>query len=233
GKNCRLALGVKSNIVAKGKVFEGCGPEDKLHTVALGVNNVCVSVDEFICDDALLPIPVGDELVTVCNAHKSHVAWPKEFVLKNVKVSSQKIVEGFHCKEKDINQSKTGESSSNLQGSIDSFKEALQFMLPNENDHVRFPLGKDFLGGDNGDEFSYLPKSDIIDACNVETLEVINIIAYELQETKGKRFAFIPFNPGNHWILIATDLACMDVFWLDSLHGEPDHDLKIIVNTLV
>ncbi|KAF5187550.1 hypothetical protein FRX31_022863 [Thalictrum thalictroides] len=106
------------------KRHQGCGPEDKLHTVVLGVNNVRVSIDEVIYDDVLLHIR-GDELVTVRNVHKSHVAWPKEFVLKDV-------------------ESKTGESSSNLQVSIDSFKEALQFMLPNENDQ-RFPLENIFL----------------------------------------------------------------------------------------
>lgn len=86
GKPCKLALNSRTNIVAKGCVFERVGPDDKVHHKHLGENYVRVSVDTVYTPDAPLPVPCGDELVTVMNAHNSHVAWPKEFVIVDAEV---------------------------------------------------------------------------------------------------------------------------------------------------
>ncbi|KAF9607735.1 hypothetical protein IFM89_000082, partial [Coptis chinensis] len=84
--SCSLAVGSKSNIVAKGKVYVELGPETKLHNVPLGPNNARVSVDKILegKDHVALPIPVRDELVILKDALGSQVAWPKHLVLKGI-----------------------------------------------------------------------------------------------------------------------------------------------------
>lgn len=83
-----------TNIVAKGTRFERKGDQDRVHNVLLGANHVRVSVDEVFKENALLPVPVGDELVTVQSARGSQVAWPKDFVLNDIEVKTY-IVAGL------------------------------------------------------------------------------------------------------------------------------------------
>ncbi|KAF9600660.1 hypothetical protein IFM89_011243 [Coptis chinensis] len=81
-----LQFGVdfKSNVVAKGIVYEELGPETKLHNVPLGQYNSHVAVGKILegKEQALLPVPVGDKLKFVEDAIGSHVAWPRELVVK-------------------------------------------------------------------------------------------------------------------------------------------------------
>ncbi|KAK9286751.1 hypothetical protein L1049_015155 [Liquidambar formosana] len=79
GKLCSLAVGSLTNVVARGMVVESMGPT--VHSIPLGDKNVRVAIDFAIDGNALLPIPVGDELVTVKQAIGSHVAWPKMLVV--------------------------------------------------------------------------------------------------------------------------------------------------------
>lgn len=83
-KNCWLALESKENIVAKGFVFAKVGVDEKIHTVALGDANVRVSISVALDGGALLPVPVGDEYITVESAIGVPVAWPKELVITEI-----------------------------------------------------------------------------------------------------------------------------------------------------
>ncbi|KAF9621617.1 hypothetical protein IFM89_024563 [Coptis chinensis] len=85
GLSCSLAVGSKSNIVAKGKVYVELGPETKLHNVPLGPNNARQTVDKILegKDHVVLPIPVH-EMVILKDALGSQVAWPKHLVLKGI-----------------------------------------------------------------------------------------------------------------------------------------------------
>lgn len=51
-----------------------------VHGVPLGEGNIRVAIDTALDEQALLPIPVTEELVTVGQAVGSHVAWPKHLV---------------------------------------------------------------------------------------------------------------------------------------------------------
>ncbi|KAL6178970.1 hypothetical protein ACLB2K_050486 [Fragaria x ananassa] len=80
---CRLAVDTVENIVAIAKVIDVGGESSNqlLHGVPLGENNMRVSVIRAIEGDALVPIPVRDEILTVDDAVGSCVAWPKDLVV--------------------------------------------------------------------------------------------------------------------------------------------------------
>ncbi|KAF5185314.1 hypothetical protein FRX31_025098, partial [Thalictrum thalictroides] len=104
----------------------------------------------------------------------------------------------------------------NAQSSFDSFEETLHLMYPNETDHIKFPIGKDVFAGEDM-EFGYIPKRNILDVCQMKDLDLDILIVY-------MRF---------HFVLIVVDLSHLDVYWLDSLHGEPQSELKILVNNVL
>lgn len=70
------------NKVAFGMVFSFEGElSQKIHGRPLPVDCLRVSVDGCIKPEALLPVPVPDEMVTVEEALGSHVAWPKDLII--------------------------------------------------------------------------------------------------------------------------------------------------------
>lgn len=82
-KSSKLAVGNTNNIVAKGVMLENNDPNMIVHVVPLAVVDIHVAVNIAIKRDAFLPRPVGDGLVLVSHAIRSHVAWPKQFVILN------------------------------------------------------------------------------------------------------------------------------------------------------
>lgn len=52
----------------------------KVHGIDIPIGHKCVSVDGIIQADALLPVPVRDELVTVRDALGSFLPWPEELI---------------------------------------------------------------------------------------------------------------------------------------------------------
>lgn len=80
-------MGSGEHIVAHGTMFERVGPDEKIHTVLLGPDNVRVSVDFVIDESALLPITSGGvDATTVGEALGHHLPWPKKLVLVDYKV---------------------------------------------------------------------------------------------------------------------------------------------------
>ncbi|KAK9277312.1 hypothetical protein L1049_006852 [Liquidambar formosana] len=79
-KPCKLAVGTINNIVAHGTVFDRESPDEKIHTVMLGESYRRVSVNYVLSPNALLPVPIPDEMTTLRDAHKSYVAWPKDLI---------------------------------------------------------------------------------------------------------------------------------------------------------
>ena len=74
-------------IVAEGLVFEKVGPNDTVHHVSLGEDNVRVSIDIVHNPNANLPVPVvSADMITLKDALNSQVAWPKKYVLLDVEV---------------------------------------------------------------------------------------------------------------------------------------------------
>lgn len=80
GKSCRLAVGSIDNVVSHGTIIEVDAVNHTVHGVPLGEGNIRVAIDTALDEQALLPIPVTGELVTVGQAVGSHVAWPKRLV---------------------------------------------------------------------------------------------------------------------------------------------------------
>ncbi|XP_040374554.1 uncharacterized protein LOC121052766 [Rosa chinensis] len=79
GKKCKLAVDTKDNIVAMGTVIMLDG---LIHGVPLGAENIYISIDVPIKEDANLPIPnESAEIFTVKQATGTHVAWPRHLVL--------------------------------------------------------------------------------------------------------------------------------------------------------
>ncbi|XP_040368009.1 uncharacterized protein LOC112180636 [Rosa chinensis] len=80
---CELAVDRVDNIVAIGTIIQvNVASSDQLiHGVPLGNENMRVSIVRAIVDDALLPIPVKDEIVTVSDAIGTCVAWPRNLVV--------------------------------------------------------------------------------------------------------------------------------------------------------
>ncbi|KAF9598801.1 hypothetical protein IFM89_031469, partial [Coptis chinensis] len=206
GRSCSLAVDFNSNVVAKGIVYEELGPETKLHNVPLGQYNSHVAVGKILegKEQALLPVPVGDKLKFVEDAIGSHVAWPRELV---VKANQDKI--GQPSKSKGEKTKSAGHSKgSDL---CTSFGAMIGTII--QSGQLKFPYGQE-LFGDNI-EFSYIETNDVKDVCNLESVESPCMVAY---------MSF-------HWIVIVIDLSSMDVYWLDSLHGKCTGDMEIIINT--
>lgn len=80
GKSCKLAVGSINNVVSHGTIIEVDAANHTVHGVPLGEGNIRVAIDASLDEQALLPIPVTEELVTVGQAVGSHVAWPKHLV---------------------------------------------------------------------------------------------------------------------------------------------------------
>ncbi|KAF9623081.1 hypothetical protein IFM89_036478 [Coptis chinensis] len=259
GRSCSLAVDFKSNVVAKGIVYEELGPETKLHNVPLGQYNSHVAVGKILegKEQALLPVPVGDKLKFVEDAIGSHVAWPRELV---VKANKDNI--GQPSKSKGEKTKSAGHSKgSNL---CTSFGAMIGTII--QSGRLKFPYGQE-LFGDNI-EFSYIETNVVKDVCNLESVESPCMVAYmrclyekfvcsrdgylfvnpavfsvvdskektklvldRLREANMNEIVFIPYNPCFHWIVIVIDLSSMDVYWLDSLHGKCTGDMEIIINT--
>ena len=69
----------KENKVAFGMVYPSVDRE-KVHGIDIHDDHKCVSVDGLIKPDALLPVPIRGEMVTVRDALGSFVAWPEELI---------------------------------------------------------------------------------------------------------------------------------------------------------
>ncbi|XP_058195235.1 uncharacterized protein LOC131311701 isoform X1 [Rhododendron vialii] len=89
-QQCRLAVGSVNNIVALGTMFWKSGPNELLHTVPLGEDHMRVSIDVVKVKDALLPIPISEEVATVGDAVGWFVAWPKDLIFFAPEVASKK-----------------------------------------------------------------------------------------------------------------------------------------------
>lgn len=68
------------NKVAFGFAFSRDGFCDFIHGKAMPPGCLRVSVDGFIREEALVPVPVVGEIETVLQAVGSHVAWPEELI---------------------------------------------------------------------------------------------------------------------------------------------------------
>lgn len=77
-----MAVDNVQNKVAFGAVFPPHGQfGEKIHGKIMPPGCLRVSVEGYIKEDALIPIPVPGEIETVLQAVGSHVAWPEELIV--------------------------------------------------------------------------------------------------------------------------------------------------------
>lgn len=95
GNECKLAVGPMDNIVAIGTFVEVVIESSKqtIHGISLGEENARVSIIRTIVDDAKLPFPINDEIITVRDAIGTCVAWPKNPIVPPP--TAQKVI--FSC----------------------------------------------------------------------------------------------------------------------------------------
>ncbi|KAL6276925.1 hypothetical protein ACE6H2_020526 [Prunus campanulata] len=86
GKECKMAFGIKANLVASGTIVEINVLNQLVHNVPLGEGNIRVAVNCALQGDSPLPIPVKGVLETVGDAIGSQVAWPQDLIVFGDKV---------------------------------------------------------------------------------------------------------------------------------------------------
>ncbi|KAM5579715.1 hypothetical protein ABKV19_009475 [Rosa sericea] len=83
GKECQLASGSINNVVAIAKIIEVNDESNSqlIHGVPLGEGNKRVLIVRSLVDEAKLPFPIKDEIVTVRDAIGTYVAWPENMII--------------------------------------------------------------------------------------------------------------------------------------------------------
>ncbi|KAL8090932.1 hypothetical protein AgCh_040125 [Apium graveolens] len=78
-RSCELSVNTIDNKVAFGMVYPG-KDKKKVHGIDIPLGHKCVSVDGLLKPDALLPVPVPGEMVTVRDALGSFLTWPEGLI---------------------------------------------------------------------------------------------------------------------------------------------------------
>ncbi|KAL8099890.1 hypothetical protein AgCh_032225 [Apium graveolens] len=95
GSVCRLDVGSLSNIVACATIDEVRVPEGHektIHGVSLGEKNARVSITKVIQGDAKIPFPIGDEILTVQEAMRTFIAWPRNMIIAGNNSSTSHVL---------------------------------------------------------------------------------------------------------------------------------------------
>ncbi|KAL5714941.1 hypothetical protein ACHQM5_016836 [Ranunculus cassubicifolius] len=190
-QECSLALGSKNNIVAKGSVFPKMGPDERLHTVPLGEENLRVSIAYPIQKTALLPIPF-DEYTTVGSAMGVPLAWPKEFVI----IEKANMEENCGNNDYDGRGFETNEvpQEARKEDKIDkeTFNEFANLVKRIETIEELYPMD---TGVFERETQFFISKGEVLDVCNFKHQSVSCIIAYigylhETYESSRQSYGF-------------------------------------------
>ncbi|KAM5578065.1 hypothetical protein ABKV19_008405, partial [Rosa sericea] len=240
GGTCELAVDTISNVVAFGTVFEEKDVSRMIHGVPLKEGCVRVSVDGAIQEEARLPFPVDGEMELVGQAVGSHVAWPEELVIRRVNKKNKRKMDFVkqlfdkaelnpfvpkRCKllykhAKNI-MSQTNESISTvLDDSVFGVQKELFILTENVTDLLEMNkigqgviaaymanLHETLLERDELDTFGFI---DPAATYKCERLEFVPYLVNRLKEGKADRIFFMPYNPGEHWILT--------IIWEDEIY---------------
>ncbi|XP_062019479.1 uncharacterized protein LOC133736053 isoform X1 [Rosa rugosa] len=231
-----------------------------IHGVPLGDGNVRVSVEVPIKGEALLPIPIGDEIVTLRQAIGTHVAWPRNLV----------IVTNEKPKLKTPNASFKPMLPQNLYKMPLSVRFLLQFARTmREEKPLKVAIDSGVFGYE---QETYLNKDDIIEFCSMEPLSTVCMTIYmrhlwsslkkdhkdnlygfadpssfshdsgkrdersfalsvRLEKSKEQQLIFAPYNFGFHWVMVVINPYSDMVYYLDSLNPvDIDHGLKGVID---
>lgn len=206
-KQCKLAVGSREHIVAHGTMFERVGPHETIHTVLLGPDNVRVSVDVVIVEDALLPIPIPGEAATIGETLGYQLAWPKKLVLVDYEgnlgiVGSKGNLGIAGSKGASKNREEVGNEATsknvacekNLE-SIRSFTSLVKHLLPLKA--IEMKVENDLFGVDVD---YHLQKVDMGYICELTELSIQCIVLYmsylyEVMKASNMHRSFFFVNP--------------------------------------
>ncbi|PRQ48818.1 hypothetical protein RchiOBHm_Chr2g0114971 [Rosa chinensis] len=101
---CKLAIDSLDNIVAERTIIQVHVDSTKqtIHGVPLAKENVRASITKSIVANALLPIPIKDEIMFVHDAIGTCVAWPRDWVIPTAADAKQQKHKIMRRKKKDI-----------------------------------------------------------------------------------------------------------------------------------
>ncbi|XP_040361866.1 uncharacterized protein LOC121049252 [Rosa chinensis] len=101
---CKLAIDSLDNIMAEGTIIqvdvESC--KQTIHGVPMAEENARVSITKSIVANALLPIPINDEILFVRDAIGTCIAWPRDWVISTAADANQQKHKIVRRKKKDI-----------------------------------------------------------------------------------------------------------------------------------
>ncbi|KAF7154216.1 hypothetical protein RHSIM_Rhsim01G0018800 [Rhododendron simsii] len=184
-KQCKLAVGSREHVVAHGTMFERVGPHETIHTVLLGPDNVRVSVDVMIIEDALLPIPIPGEAATIGEAlgNKGNLG-----IAGSKGASKNREVVGNEATSKNVACEKNLES-------IRSFASLVKHLLPLKA--IEMKVEKDLFGMDVD---YHLQKVDMGYICELRELSIQCIglymsYLYEAIKASNMHRSFFFVNP--------------------------------------
>ncbi|PRQ36356.1 putative Ulp1 protease family catalytic domain-containing protein [Rosa chinensis] len=244
GKKCKLAVDTKDNIVAMGTVIMLDG---LIHGVPLGAENIYISIDVPIKEDANLPIPnESAEIFTVKQATGTHVAWPRHLVLMSHEensMSTWKSSSKTPCKQ----------AAYKMPVSVHLLLRLVRTM--DESIAVSVPMEEGVFGNDHN---TFINGNDIIQFCSMQPISTICISIYmrhlwsllkmrnedhlyafvdpgrisnearkvearscalslRLESAKLDQLILASYNTGNHWLLAAINTFTTLVYYFDPL----------------
>ncbi|KAF1862510.1 hypothetical protein Lal_00014479 [Lupinus albus] len=207
--NCKLFLDTPcTRAVAIGTMYNT--KDAIIHHSQIPSNHLKVSIDISIEDDALLPIPVEEDIITVALALATFVALSKHLIdvvpnmgkvyADDLSATSPPIIDEPASKKAKVVKSKPQSSKSNLESYLyDNFvpksKKKVMFISPRTN-----ILGVGMVTNDTrkNEQAQYVAK--IIE----ENKEIVDLF-------------FAPLNTGQHWILVVINQVSHQLFYFDSI----------------
>ncbi|XP_057790384.1 uncharacterized protein LOC131007248 [Salvia miltiorrhiza] len=142
---------------------------DVLHGSPFPKDCLRVAIDEVVDDNARLPKPISDDMVTVGNALGTHVAWPTHLVVEKSIEKPDKKTRG-----KKILKESAVKNLSSLPSSLVALYCMMEKSFAGEG--IRLPIDFEMFGQDL--KIWILLKDDVIPFCNLEPITGNSIIAY-------------------------------------------------------
>ncbi|KAF1864668.1 hypothetical protein Lal_00031986 [Lupinus albus] len=222
-----------------------------IHHAQIPSNHLKVSIDISIEDDALLPIPIDEDIITVGLTLATFVAWPKHLI--DVLLIMGKVSADDHSATSLPRIDEPASKKAKVNFPVDStfnisFPEPLygfhteEFITIND---VKDVHGCDWIGASVLSVYirylydNFVPKSKkkvmfISHQANILGAGMVPNDTWKKQQSqivgnildKNKEIADLfnaPLNIGQHWILVVINRASHQLFYFDSLkNGDPD-----------
>ncbi|MCL7042041.1 hypothetical protein MKW94_021036 [Papaver nudicaule] len=250
GKPCKLLI--DSVEVATGNVFDKTGKEEYVHNVMLGEDEFRVQVVVAIKPGALVPKPVGDEILTVHDALGTCVAWPKELIVAEGNgeetASSSDFLEDF-LQDKTSALEKLGGSAifiidakvfnSATNDPISIAAEDIESICRKEQRasvvnvvvYISY-LHQKILSARKQNKYAFMDPTAITTNASSSSKKLTRELVNRMSKTEAE-FIFVPYLMNKKWILMVVNLSVQKAWWLDSHGGHQDQEIDKIMKRVV